>query len=185
VRILASALKEFSGKGFAGARVDAIARSAAVNKRMLYHYYGCKRGLFREVLRQKLAQRTAWLAASPMNPVELLPYWFDLACKDPQWIHLLQWEALQLSQKKLIEEQKRREAAAQGVRKIRRRQYLGLLSSKFNAQHILLSNMALTMFPLAFPQITRIVTGHAATEPRFIRQYNDFLRRLAETLNEN
>jgi TetR/AcrR family transcriptional regulator len=185
VRILASALKEFSSKGFTGARVDVIARSAAVNKRMLYHYYGCKQGLFREVLRQKLAERATWLAASPMNPVELLSYWFDLACKDPQWIQLLQWEALQLSHKKLIEEEKRREASATGVKKIRRRQQLGLLSSKFDAHYVLLSNMALTMFPLAFPQITRLVTGCAATGPQFIRQYNDFLRRLAEVLYQN
>jgi AcrR family transcriptional regulator len=39
-RILAAALAEFSAKGFAGARVDAIARRAKGNKRMLYHYFG-------------------------------------------------------------------------------------------------------------------------------------------------
>src|ERR1041384_8717508 len=82
-RIMAAALKEFPAKGFSGARVDAIARRAAINKRMLYHYFGDKQALFREVLRQKLAQRAAWLAASPMDPIELLPYWFELACQDP------------------------------------------------------------------------------------------------------
>ena len=50
-RILAAALAEFSSKGFAGARVDAIARRAKGNKRMLYHYFGDKEGLFRAVLR--------------------------------------------------------------------------------------------------------------------------------------
>jgi TetR/AcrR family transcriptional regulator len=184
-RILRAALKEFSVKGFAGARVDAIARLAAINKRMLYHYFGSKQGLFREVLRQKLAQRAVWLAASPMNPVELLPYWFDLACKDPHWIHLLQWEALQLSQKKLIDEGKRRDALAQGVDKIRRRQQLGLLSAQLDPRHVLLSNMALTMFPLAFPQLARLVTGYTATDAQFVRRHNDFLRRLAETLYQN
>jgi TetR/AcrR family transcriptional regulator len=184
-KILAAALKELSGKGFTGARVDAIARSAAINKRMLYHYFGSKQGLFREVWRQKLAQRAAWLAASPMNPAELLPYWFDLACKDPQWIHLLQWEALQLSQQKLIDEEKRQDALAPGVKKIRRRQQLGLLSSQFDPRHVLLSNMALTMFPLAFPQITRLVMGRTATDPQFVRHYNEFLRRLAGVLYQN
>ena len=56
-RILAAALKEFASKGFAGARVDFIARSAAINKRMLYHYFGNKKKLFREVLRLKMAER--------------------------------------------------------------------------------------------------------------------------------
>ena len=61
-RILEAALEEFSGKGFAGARVDVIARRARINKRMLYHYFGDKEGLFREVLRRKIAQRArTWL----------------------------------------------------------------------------------------------------------------------------
>ena len=59
-RILAAALKEFAAKGFAGARVDFIARRAAINKRMLYHYFGNKEHLFREVLRLKMAERQAW-----------------------------------------------------------------------------------------------------------------------------
>jgi TetR/AcrR family transcriptional regulator len=181
-KILAAALRQFSGKGFTGARVEAIARAAAINKRMLYHYFGSKKGLFREVLRQKMAERAAWLAASPMDPVELLPYWFELACKDPAWVRLLEWEALQLSRKKLIDEAKRRAALAQGVNKIRRRQELGLLPTGLDPRHVLLSNMALTMFPLAFPQITRLVTGCDTADPRFIRQRADFLRRLAGVL---
>src|SRR5208283_3726401 len=59
-RILSAALKEFAANGFAGARVDAIARRAAINKRMLYHYFGNKEHLFREVLRLKMAERQAW-----------------------------------------------------------------------------------------------------------------------------
>ena len=39
-RIRSAALKEFAAHGFAGARVDVIARRAAINKRMLYHYFG-------------------------------------------------------------------------------------------------------------------------------------------------
>ena len=54
-RILRAARREFVAKGFAGARVDAIARSAAVNKRMLYHYFGDKEALYRAVLREGIA----------------------------------------------------------------------------------------------------------------------------------
>jgi len=185
VRILAAAVKEFSDKGFTGARVDGIARTAAINKRMLYHYFGNKEGLFREVLRQKMAERATWLAASPMNPVELLPYWFDLACKDPQWIRLLQWEALQLSRKKLIDEGRRREAMARGVDKLRQRQERGLLSKRLDPRHVLLSHMSLTMFPLAFPQLTRLIMGCSASDPRFMRERLDYLRRLAGVLYQN
>ena len=86
VRILGAALREFAEKGFAGARVDRIARRARINKRMLYHYFGDKEGLFREILRRKIAERAAWVAPAPEDPVERLPFWFELACRDPEWI---------------------------------------------------------------------------------------------------
>ena len=171
--------------GFSGARVDAIARRAAINKRMLYHYFGDKEGLFREVLRQKMAQRAAWLAASPMDPIELLPYWFGLACQDPDWIRLLEWEALQGSDKKVIHEKKRREAVVRAVAKIRLRQKLGLLSKELDPRHVLLSHMALTMFPVAFPQITRLITGRAVSDPRFQKARSEFLRRFSAALRLN
>src|SRR4029079_2735720 len=103
-RILEAAVQEFSAKGFAGARVDVIARQARINKRMLYHYFGDKEGLFREVLRRKISERSAWLASAPDEPAEYLPYWFQLACRDRDWIRLLEWEALQWGEKKVIDE---------------------------------------------------------------------------------
>src|SRR5258706_265125 len=48
--ILAAATQEITAKGLNGARVDAIAARAGVNKRMIYHYFGGKEGLYLEVL---------------------------------------------------------------------------------------------------------------------------------------
>jgi AcrR family transcriptional regulator len=48
--ILAAATHEFAEKGIGGARVDAIARRAGSNKRMLYHYFGDKEALYLAVL---------------------------------------------------------------------------------------------------------------------------------------
>ena len=71
-RILASALREFSDKGFAGARVDRIARRARINKRMLYHYFGNKASLFREILARKVRERSAWAVTAPDDAAESL-----------------------------------------------------------------------------------------------------------------
>ena len=49
-RILDAAIVEFARKGLGGARVDAIAARAKSNKRMIYHYFGSKEGLFTAVL---------------------------------------------------------------------------------------------------------------------------------------
>jgi len=178
-RILAAAFHEFAAKGFAGARVDGIARRAGINKRMLYHYFGDKEGLFREVLRRKMAERQAWMMTTPDDPVASLPYWFELACKDPEWIRLLEWEALQFSEERLIDEAQRNAATAQAVERIRRRQTGGHLSSEFVPPHILLAMVSLTWFPLAFPQLTRLITGQPASGERFRRAQREFLRQFA------
>ena len=51
-RILDAALAAFGAHGPMGARVDEIAASAGVNKRMLYHYFGNKDDLFQAVLEE-------------------------------------------------------------------------------------------------------------------------------------
>jgi TetR/AcrR family transcriptional regulator len=178
-RILAAAFQEFAAKGFAGARVDDIARRAAINKRMLYHYFGDKEELFREVLRRKMAERQAWAEATPDEPGESLPFWFDMACQDVEWVRLLEWEALQFVDTGLIDEAKRRQATARAVGSIRRRQKLGHLSGHFDARQLLLAMVALTWFPLAFPQLTRLITGRSISESRFREGQRQFLREFA------
>jgi TetR/AcrR family transcriptional regulator len=44
--ILRAAIREFSAHGLAGARTDAIAESAKVNKALLYYYFKSKGGLY-------------------------------------------------------------------------------------------------------------------------------------------
>jgi AcrR family transcriptional regulator len=53
--ILRAATAEITAKGLTGARVDAIAERAGVNKRMLYHYFGDKQGLYLAVLEDTYA----------------------------------------------------------------------------------------------------------------------------------
>jgi TetR/AcrR family transcriptional regulator len=71
-RILAAAAEEFAARGFAGARVDRIARRARVNKAMLYYHFGSKQELYRALLRQTFAAAAARLqpivdAAAPAD----------------------------------------------------------------------------------------------------------------------
>jgi TetR/AcrR family transcriptional regulator len=50
--ILDAALKEFAEQGFAGARMDEIARAANVNKALLYYYFESKQQLFAGVIQR-------------------------------------------------------------------------------------------------------------------------------------
>jgi TetR/AcrR family transcriptional regulator len=66
-RILAAAAAEFAARGYAGARVDRIARRARVNKAMLYYHFHNKADLYHALLRQifgRAADRLAAIGAS-------------------------------------------------------------------------------------------------------------------------
>jgi AcrR family transcriptional regulator len=178
-RILAAALVEFSAKGFAGARVDSIARRAKGNKRMLYHYFGNKAALFSAVLRLKMGERRIWSAAMPPDPAERLPFWFQAACGDPDWIRLLQWEALQGPAKKAIDEKERRGSSLDLLRRMRQRQAQKQLTADFEPSHLALAMQSLTVFPAAFPQLVRMLTGQSVTDPKFQVGYSKFLKQFA------
>ena len=49
-RILDAAMESFAKLGFAGARIDDIAKKAEVNKAMIYYRIGDKKRLYQEVL---------------------------------------------------------------------------------------------------------------------------------------
>jgi AcrR family transcriptional regulator len=178
-RILSAALKEFAAKGFAGARVDEIARRVAINKRMLYHYFGGKKELFRAVLRRKIGERQAWAETLSGDPAETLPFWFEASCKDADWIRLLEWEALQVGAQKVIDEPERLAAVARGLKRIRQRQARGLVSAEFDPRHVMLAMRSLTVFPVAFPQLTRLIMGRSAFDPKFQKDRAAFLKKFA------
>jgi len=183
-RLFEAAFKEFAAKGFAGARVDVIAQRAGINKRMLYHYFGDKEDLFREVLRRKMAERQTWSESMPDDPRESLPYRFELALNDPQWVRLLEWEALQFAEKRLIDQTKRQRAVDTAVDWIASRQRRGHLSRQFAPRQMLLAMVALTWFPLAFPQLTRLIVRQSVFDRRFRAEQREFLRQIAPAFAE-
>ena len=74
-QILAAAALEFAERGYAGARVDRIARRARVNKAMLYYHFRSKEELYRTLLRQtfeRAGERLRAIAASRAAPAEKL-----------------------------------------------------------------------------------------------------------------
>ena len=99
--ILAAATAEFTAKGLTGARVDAIARSAGANKRMISHYFGDQDGLYLAVLEATYAAiRTAELELhlGDRDPVEgmreLVRFTWAYFIAHPEFLSLLGTENL-------------------------------------------------------------------------------------------
>jgi TetR/AcrR family transcriptional regulator len=181
-RILRAARREFVAKGFAGARVDAIARAASVNKRMLYHYFGDKEGLYRATLHESIATNLDLVAAAPPDPADLLPFLLDRVCQRVDGVRMLQWEALSLGDRKPIAEEERRKAWVEGTERVRDAQRAGLVHRDLDAEYLVLALMALTLFPQAFPQLVRMVTGVRLSDAEFLQRQARFLRRLGTYL---
>lgn len=184
-RILDAAFAEFAARGFAGARVDAIARRARSNKRMLYHYFTDKEGLFRAVLRHKIAGRQALAERTSGDPSENLPLWFVANCNDPGWIRLLGWESLQAGRNRVMDEAQRLEAASRTLERTRQRQARGQLDGRWDPRHLHLAMTSLTMFPVAYAQVARLITGQPLHDPDFQRDYAAFLKEFAAAFRPN
>ena len=99
--ILAAATREFTDKGFGGARIDAIAAQARINKRMLYHYYGGKEALYLAVLEETygaIRRAEAKLDLAHREPEEglrdLVQFTFRYFLDHPEFLSLLGTENL-------------------------------------------------------------------------------------------
>jgi TetR/AcrR family transcriptional regulator len=99
--ILQAAVREFSREGVAGARIDAIARRARVNKALLYYYFKDKEALYAAVLDQVFGGLTAAVNsvfASNAPPREkILAYvraHFDYVAGHPLYPRIVQGEMM-------------------------------------------------------------------------------------------
>lgn len=180
-RILDAALKEFAIRGFAGARVNAIARRAKANKRMLYHYFGDKEGLFRAVLRDKMGERMNRVETQAVKDGQVMsaPVWFKQNCLDSDWVRLLAWESLQAVKDTLLDEKDRRSNAQRVASLIKQKQKAGGLRADVPAEYLQLAKISLSMFPLAMPQAARLITGCSPHDPKFQRDYARFLETIS------
>src|SRR5271169_1722857 len=97
--ILKAAVAEFAALGIAGARTDAIARAAHVNKALLYYYFKDKDSLYEAVLDQVFSGLRAQVMPvleSKRPPrqkmLEYLGAYFDYIAANPQFPRVVQAE---------------------------------------------------------------------------------------------
>jgi TetR/AcrR family transcriptional regulator len=98
-KILDAARKEFVAHGLSGARVDHIAENSAVNKNLIYHYFGSKDALYLAVLEgiyAELRERQQDQDLRGLPPVEgikeLVRKTFDHFVATPELIRLMSVE---------------------------------------------------------------------------------------------
>lgn len=107
--ILKHATSCFAKSGYHGTALDDILAKAKVNKRMVYHYFGNKFGLYREVHLKQWKELQNWfakaLSTSPVMNVpdqdkglllkEALSIFHDFVEKNPVFLRLLIWDGIE------------------------------------------------------------------------------------------
>ncbi|MEL6177615.1 MAG: TetR/AcrR family transcriptional regulator [Myxococcota bacterium] len=179
-RILEAAIAEFSEFGFAGARVDRIAKRAQCNKQLLYHHYGGKEELCRVVLRQEMtksaenmAEMACAIAESGGGLINLIMNVFDEHNDNPQHVRLALWERLDFSDDEVLEEEERRELLHSFINEL-----LHDVDEDLRP-HLALIVFSLATMPYMGAQFTQLLTGHKPTDPEFRSTY---LRALRQTI---
>jgi AcrR family transcriptional regulator len=180
-RILAAALAEFSAKGIAGARVDRIAEAARTNKRMLYHYFGSKEGLYRAVLHQRLTERPP-IGDIDTDEADRLGLLFERLTDSRDYLRLLMWEALEHGADGVEAEEERRASLARVLGRVRAAQDERRVPDDLDPGLLVLAELAMAAYPLVFPQVVRMLLDVDADDPAFQRTYAEFLRMLGDRL---
>jgi TetR/AcrR family transcriptional regulator len=185
-RIFDAALQEFSTRGFAGARTSAIARRAAINEQMIFHCFGSKEGLYREVLHREMARISTLLESrASADFASNLAFGYEAICSNPAQLSQLrmwQWEALEGKRSDLMAERERRAFFQAEAAQLRRAKLRGELPQDLSEELILMASIGLRVVPVVLPQLARLITGLSEDDPRFRRKWSKFLKTLGERI---
>jgi len=186
-RILAVAAEEFETKGFAGARIDEIARRSNANKQLIYYYFGSKRVLHSAVMEHVTARA---LEATHYEPEE--PYGKSMQRSIAASFTRIQnrlyrywlWEAAEgSSQEEVARRDERQEHYAHKVAQIRKAQLDGEIDPNLDARFLHLGLVALIGFPHMAPQIASLITGLETDDPEFKEGQQAFVEHIMRALS--
>ena len=161
-RILDVAVNEFAAVGSFGARVERIAEIVGVNKRMIYHYFENKQGLYEAALACYLklefvgvdAQDTSEANIRSRQLVEMMA---TSSLSDSTWARLSTWEALDCTDKSVVSETERRADWQRLVAWVKKAQMDGELIQELEASTILILLVSVSLFGHVFPQYLRMI----------------------------
>lgn len=181
-RILDAALSEFAAKGYAGARVSAIADRAGVNKQLISYYFGGKEGLLRAVGERWRADEVE-AAPEDLSLAELVSRYVPRGEQMQALTRLLVWSGLEArADEPDPDEAARTDRLREAVADLERRQAAGELDPDLDPRAVLLALFAAAAAPAIFPQVARSIFGVDPGSAEFAGDYAAQLARLAARL---
>lgn len=177
--ILDAATYEFTAKGLTGARVDTIASRSGVNKRMIYHYFGDKEGLYLAVLEEtysaiRMAEINLHLAEhDPVDGIRaLIEFTWNYFIAHPEFLSLLANENMHRA--KYLKQSERIRALHSPLidtisELLRRGEKAGVVRRGIDAVQLYISIAALGFFYMANRHTLSTIFGRDLTTPDQLR----------------
>lgn len=181
-RILRAAAREFVDKGFNGVTMAQIAKRARLSRQLVHHYFPSKEGLLKAVHEGLYRPTPSWEVEVPLRLDNLIADRFKRRSLNLDYMRVLTWEAAGIRDGVLPRENERRARTAEYGAKIKALQKQGKLRKDMDPRMIHLTIIALATFPLAFNQVTRLLTGKVGSDPAFQKEWVRHLRKLAQDL---
>lgn len=167
--ILQAAVREFAREGVAGARTDAIARSAGVNKALLYYYFRDKESLYQAVLDEVFSGLRAAIDESLAHPLpprdRLIAYvraHFDYIASNQLYPRIVQAEFLRAGRDPSRIEHVARDYFRPVFEQISNLLREGIESGEFrrvNPVHFIPSMVATIVFYFTTAPVMKVMTG--------------------------
>jgi AcrR family transcriptional regulator len=181
-RILDAALGEFADKGYAGARVRAIADRAGVNSQLISYYFGGKQALYGELIR-RWSEREAAIEEQDLSLPDLVIAYLDVVFEQPEMTRMFTWEGLSPTIPADLYPES--EGEAPEVADLRRRQEAGEIAGDIDPAYLLIAMMGAVNTPVTMPQTIERICGHPADSDEFrhafAHQLRTMLRHLARS----
>jgi TetR/AcrR family transcriptional regulator len=182
--ILKAAIREFSTKGFSGARVDTIARKAKVNKQLIYYYFDSKVGLYEAVLGELMTRSDERMWAGDPHPsvsVAVKAHIDRLLDQGgAEWLRFWLWEALQTtSHGRDID---RARVWTRWVTAFEHAQKSGEINKAFDPKMLALAVNSIIATPYMTPLITKLITGMDPNSDAFKKKQASLVQNLVKAL---
>ena len=175
-KILDAAAREFVQHGFDGVSLADIARRARASKQLILHHFDSKEELFHAVLDEKFRAALEATESQLEDPTEIIAERFRRRVNHLDYIRFLTWEAASARSDEIPAHEIRQRRVAEFGSAIAQMRARGDLPAELDPALLQLAILSLTTFPMAFAQITQLVTGKLPTDPAFQRKWYDFLK---------
>ncbi|MFC4401614.1 TetR/AcrR family transcriptional regulator [Gracilibacillus xinjiangensis] len=182
-KILTAAKQEFFEKGFSGARIESIAKRARINKQLIYHYFKGKEELINATVADFAASVPTENLTMPADPVDIAEFRFKVNKEYlMEFLKFTAWEAIESIPNSSNGEESRKKVLQSYVEDMKSKQQMGLVPKDLDPALLTLMMSSLTIYPLLYEKVTKMITGLDPNESEFQKKWEHFLHLISERI---